>query len=741
MIKLFKPRLVSVCAVALLLAACAGGPTTGSSSTNRADSNYNKSRTHSNDIWERVRNGYAMPNLYNDEVTAKENYYAQRADYVGRMANRSGDFMYIIMNEVERRKMPSEIALLPFVESAFVTTAQSPVKAAGLWQFMPATGRDFSLQQNHFADQRNDVVASTDAALTFLQRLYNQFGDWQLALAAYNWGPGNVTKAVRRAQANGLAGTYADIKMPLETRQYVPKLQAIKNIVNNPAQYGISLPNISNNLRHEAVLVTRDIDLAKAASLSGLDIDSFKRINPAFKKPVIVASLGSKILVPANRADDVRSALRDTSQNLASITTYSTYNTESLDDIASKFNTDANNLRYLNNIPTHHYYVKAGSAILVPRTSNKNSQDIPYDALTAGLSTTTGGVGLSNGNYIEQPTIVVQNTDEKTRQERSGIINPFTVSNTNNGPGLVVSNNTNDDDLGLLIKNNNALNDPTPASNALIAAPVRIATPATPLISTPPQPIIVNPQPLIVQAAEPTAPVIIPTAPVEPVTNVATAPIENKIDTSTATTITAATPISTPINTVTDTPVPTAAVEPDNNPALKPLVALVEDPPEVIAPLATPVVQVKKPVVKAPEPKPVVKLAQTSKPKVEVVKVNATQKSKAQLIPTEVKNNRTKSTKSAPEKTVPTKAASGKINPKPVIKVQEKVAAKNNTKTTKVTAEKPIAKSAAKTSTKATEKVTVKATANKPVPKDNKPKTNVKEAVSNNNKNKKVVKK
>ena len=739
MIKLFKPRLVSVCAVALLLAACAGGPTTGSSSTNRADSNYNKSRTHSNDIWERVRNGYAMPNLYNDEVTAKENYYAQRADYVGRMANRSGDFMYIIMNEVERRKMPSEIALLPFVESAFVTTAQSPVKAAGLWQFMPATGRDFSLQQNHFADQRNDVVASTDAALTFLQRLYNQFGDWQLALAAYNWGPGNVTKAVRRAQANGLAGTYADIKMPLETRQYVPKLQAIKNIVNNPAQYGISLPNISNNLRHEAVLVTRDIDLAKAASLSGLDIDSFKRINPAFKKPVIVASLGSKILVPANRADDVRSALRDTSQNLASITTYSTYNTESLDDIASKFNTDANNLRYLNNIPTHHYYVKAGSAILVPRTSNKNSQDIPYDALTAGLSTTTGGVGLSNGNYIEQPTIVVQNTDEKTRQERSGIINPFSVSNTNTGPGLVVSNNTNDDDLGLLIKNNNALNDPTPASNALIATPVRIAAPATPLISTPPQPIIVNPQPVIVQAAEPTAPAIIP-PPVEAVTNVATAPIENQIDASATTTITAATPISTPINTVTDTPVPTAAVEPDNNPALKPLVALVEDPPEVIAPLATPVVQVKKPVVKAPEPKPVVKLAQTSKPKVEVVKVNATQKSKAQPIPTEVKNNKAKSTKSAPEKTVPTKA-SGKVNPKPVIKVQEKVAAKSNTKTTKVTAEKPIAKSAAKTSTKATEKVTVKATANKPVPKDNKQKTNAKEAVSNNNKNKKVVKK
>jgi hypothetical protein len=399
-------------------------------------------------------------------------------------------------------------------------------------------------------------------------------------------------------------------------------------------------------------------------------------------------------------------------------------------------------LRYLNNIPTNHYYVKAGSAILVPRTSNKNSQDIPYDALTAGLSTTTGDVGLSNGNYIEQPTIVVQNTDEKTRQERSGIINPFTVSNTNNGPGLVVSNNTNDDDLGLLIKNNNALNDPTPASNALIATPVRIAAPATPLISTPPQPIIVNPQPVIVQAAEPTAPVIMPTPSVEAVTNVTTAPIENTIDASAsaATTITAANPISTPINTVTDTPV-LAAVEPDNNTALKPLVALIEDPPEVIAPLANPVVQVKKPVVKTPEPKPVVKLAQTSKPKVEVIKVNATQKSKAQPIPTEVKNNKAKSTKLAPEKTVPTKAASGKINPKAVIKVQEKVAAKSNTKTTKVTAEKPIAKSAAKTSTKATEKVTVKATANKPAPKDNKPKTNVKEAVSNNNKNKKVAKK
>lgn len=454
MSSLFKPfikRIVSVCAVAVLMAACASAP----QKTTQPNLSYSsKSNGSHKDIWQRVRNGYRMPDLYNDEVIKKEAYYAQRAEYMIRMANRSGDFLYLIMNEVERRNMPSELALLPFVESAFVTTAQSSVKAAGLWQFMPATGKDFSLQQNHFADQRNNVIASTNAALTYLQQLYNMFGDWHLALAAYNWGQGNVSKAVRRARSSGYQGTYEDIKMPLETRQYVPKLQAIKNIVKNPAQFGLVLPTITNSARHEAVAVTRDIDVDVAARLSGMSVADFKNINPGFKKSVIAASLGSQLLVPTEHAERVRQALRNESEIISTLTTHSTYQIESLADIAARYKTNEDKLRQLNNIPYSHSYVNSGSALLVPRTSNKKDQDIPFSALIAGLSTNAGSAGLMDGDYIEQPIFTAQN-------------------NTSFNGDITLTNNLNnmnqgDDQLGLIIKNNHQTNDPVRGQNAVV---------------------------------------------------------------------------------------------------------------------------------------------------------------------------------------------------------------------------------------------------------------------------------
>ena len=382
---------ILICASLLFVTACATGPNGQGSNPHSVKPIH----TNSNDIWQRIRDNYGMPDLYNDEVAAKESYYASRADYVGRMTDRSADFLYLIMNEIERRHMPSELALLPFVESAFVTSAKSSAKASGLWQFMPSTGRDFSLNQNRFSDQRNDVVASTDAALTYLQRLHDQFGDWHLALAAYNWGEGNVARAVKRSYATGGSGSYQDIKMPAETRQYVPKLQAIKNIVSNPALYGITLPNISNRARHEAVIVTRDIDVSTAAELSGMSEEEFKRLNPAHKKPVIVAAVGSKILVPTERANALRSALSNHSRQLASLTTYTTFSSESLADIAKKYNTDEYRLRELNSIPDNHNYIQANSTLIVPRI-NKNDE-IPYLALNSTVRSSTGGAGFNDG--------------------------------------------------------------------------------------------------------------------------------------------------------------------------------------------------------------------------------------------------------------------------------------------------------------------------------------------------------
>ena len=459
---------VFICTSLLFVTACATGPTGQGS---KHPHNVKPIHTNSNDLWQRIRDNYAMPNLYNDEVLAKENYYASRADYVGRMTERSSDFLYLIMDEVERRRMPSEIALLPFVESAFVTSAKSSAKASGLWQFMPATGRDYSLNQNRFSDQRNDVVASTDAALTYLQRLYDRFGDWHLALAAYNWGQGNVSKAINRSYATGGTGSYQDIKMPTETRQYVPKLQAIKNIVSNPTLYGITLPKVHNRARHEAVVVTRDIDVSAAAQLAGMSEEEFKRLNPAHKKPVVVAAVGSKILVPTERANELRNAFSNRSRQLATLTTYTTYSSEALADIAKKYNTDEYRLRELNGIPNHHGYIQANSTLIVPRI-NKNDE-IPYMALNSTVRSSTGGVGFNDGIdqnaaiYLANSTPantaanIITQTNDTIRALPS---TPKWTTNQELSTGLV-AHQGDADSLSQLIKNPPSI--PVAASNSL----------------------------------------------------------------------------------------------------------------------------------------------------------------------------------------------------------------------------------------------------------------------------------
>ena len=166
------------------------------------------------DLWDRIRRGFAMPNLDHPLSQDRTQWYAARGDYLQRMTDRSSKYLYHIVEEIERRGMPTELALLPFIESAFNPQAVSTARATGMWQFMPATGKSFDLKQNAFRDDRRDVLASTRAALDYLQRLHNMFGDWHLALAAYNWGEGNVGKALARNQRSQLGLTYTDLNMP-----------------------------------------------------------------------------------------------------------------------------------------------------------------------------------------------------------------------------------------------------------------------------------------------------------------------------------------------------------------------------------------------------------------------------------------------------------------------------------------------------------------------------------------------
>ena len=195
-------------------------------------------------VWDNLRKNFRMQEVNSGLVRSHESKFAQNSAYFNRTIQRSTPYMYYITDEVKKRNMPAEVALLPFIESAYVTKARSHVGASGLWQFMPATGRHYGLEQTPLYDGRHDVYAATNAALNYLQYLYGLFGDWSLALAAYNWGEGNVTRAVNRAIAQGLPPTYENLKMPAETRNYVPKLLAVRNLVNNPGAFGLkSNPN------------------------------------------------------------------------------------------------------------------------------------------------------------------------------------------------------------------------------------------------------------------------------------------------------------------------------------------------------------------------------------------------------------------------------------------------------------------------------------------------------------------
>ncbi|MBC7490196.1 MAG: transglycosylase SLT domain-containing protein [Glaciimonas sp.] len=327
------------------------------------------------DVWSRIRKGFSIPDLDNAQVISQTEFYSARPDYFERTTLRASPYLFHVVQELEKRGMPTELALIPFIESSFNPQAFSIAKAVGLWQFMPATGRDFNLKQNMFKDERRDVLASTDAALTYLQTLYAMFGDWQLALAAYNWGQGSVQKAIDKNKAAGLPTDFASLAplMPTETRNYVPKLQAVKNIITAPDLYNIALPKIDNEPYFVTIGKIRDIDVKVAAQLAELSIDDFKALNPQFNRPVIIGSADTKILLPQTNAEKFKKNIIKWTQSLSSWTSHTVGNArERIEAIAIKFGTTPAIIREVNQIPPR-MLLKAGSTILVPKTNTDKS--------------------------------------------------------------------------------------------------------------------------------------------------------------------------------------------------------------------------------------------------------------------------------------------------------------------------------------------------------------------------------
>lgn len=339
------------------------------------------------DLWRRIRRGFKMPDLDNKRAQASTRWYAAQPDYIARMTNRASMYLFHIVDEIEKRGMPTELALLPFVESAMQPDAVSFAKAAGLWQFIPSTGKLYSLEQNLWKDERFGVIESTRAALDYLQKLYAEFGDWQLALAAYNCGEAGVERALARARAAHRSVAYKDLRLPMETQYYVPKLQAIKNIIADPQRYGIELPDIRNEPYFIAVSKTRDMDVATAARLADMPVDEFRALNPAFNRPVIVGASSPTILVPADRAeafDANLAAWQATGQPLASWTAYTLQPGDVLAKIAERVGLTEAELRDANRIPPR-YRPAAGSTILVPRDET-TSDDIAPGFVSASFA-------------------------------------------------------------------------------------------------------------------------------------------------------------------------------------------------------------------------------------------------------------------------------------------------------------------------------------------------------------------
>ncbi|WP_373889529.1 transglycosylase SLT domain-containing protein [Massilia sp. IC2-476] len=379
------------------------------------------------DVWGRIRSGYAIPDIDNSLVQRHTQAYSARPDSLKRISGRASPYLYHIVQELEKRGMPTELALLPVIESAFNPQALSTADAAGLWQFVPGTGKDYDLKQNMFKDERRGVLASTDAALSYLQRLYTMFGDWQLALAAYNWGEGNIQRIVKKNQALGKPTDFESLAelMPAETRNYVPKLQAVKNIIANPAQYNVALPAIDNQPYFTAIDKTSDIDVAVAAQLAEMSLDEFKALNPQFKKPVITGGEKTKILLPKANAEKFQLNLAQWGRELSSWTTHKiTSARTSIAALASKFGTTPEVIRQANNIPAKST-VTAGSTILVPKVSASNAGDIAENiidnAVVAFEAERSPRVKASTSRYKAKAATssknrIARNTSSKRKQ-------------------------------------------------------------------------------------------------------------------------------------------------------------------------------------------------------------------------------------------------------------------------------------------------------------------------------------
>ncbi|MEH6364745.1 MAG: LysM peptidoglycan-binding domain-containing protein [Pseudomonas marincola] len=345
-------------------------------------------QTQPQDIWERIREGYKLQEEIgvNPRVEQQRLWFASNPSFVRTASDRSSPYIHYIVEQLEERNMPMELALLPMIESAYNPFAYSHAKAVGLWQFMPATGKHFNLRQTSWYDGRRDVMASTHAAITYLSRLHDMFnGDWLLALAAYNAGEGRVSRAIERNQKLGLPVDYWNLPLPEETRNYVPKLLAISQVVLSPDAYGVALSPVANEPYFEQVVFKQEMDLNRIAELADVDPDELYLLNPAFKRHVTMDG-PKRLLVPMDKADQVTATLANLKpQDLLKWQQYTVRRGDNLSSIARRYGVATAELKRTNKLSSNR--LRIGQRLTLPMGAG--SPLAPQQALASNQRSNT----------------------------------------------------------------------------------------------------------------------------------------------------------------------------------------------------------------------------------------------------------------------------------------------------------------------------------------------------------------
>ncbi|MFA5371161.1 MAG: transglycosylase SLT domain-containing protein [Sideroxydans sp.] len=368
------------------------------------------------DAWQRVRNGLNMNDLDSPLVKRHEKWYASHPDYVLRMSERAKRYLFHIAEEVERRGMPSEIALLPIIESAFNPGANSVASASGIWQFIPSTGKHFGMEQNWWYDGRRDIIGATNGALDYLQKLHDQFGDWHLALAAYNWGENAVARAQANNRRRGKPTDYLHLKMPRETRNYVPKLIAIKHIVSDPARFGLVLQEIPNRPYFTAVTPPEPMDVRIAAELAEVSMEEFLALNPGHNRPVILHDQAEVLLLPVDKVETFRSNLEKNDQRLVSWRAYESRQGEAFTDIANRFDIPLEQLRTANGL-SRYAMQSNGQTLLVPAGDHDTGEEFsPFNMHATAVQEMSGFI------YVVRKGDTISDIARKFRVSQASLI-------------------------------------------------------------------------------------------------------------------------------------------------------------------------------------------------------------------------------------------------------------------------------------------------------------------------------